>query len=247
MPLVRLEDPFERARELPIAADVVRQFTALMLEGHPFSFAKFGDGELSFIGKVPVPNVDGQRYSPELAAALHDAFTFLCEHPRGYIAKWEGPYAEVRDLLVSVWQYRPTYAHYNTLLLRAGALTPELLAFYCAVRDDRRKKVFVGPAKLEGVAELLRTNARIVVPPQNAYDEVDRVERELLNHARSGPIVALFSAGITSKTLIHLVLQHFPETTCLDLGSAFDPAFVGQTRSGQPTPEEARAFVEALR
>jgi len=247
LPPVALDLP-SRAPALPDAVALLTRFSAWIETAQPFAFSKWGDGELSFIGSAPVPNVDGQEYSVGLSNALRHAFTFMCEHPYSYIAKWEKRFSDVRDLLVHTWQYRPNYTFYDALLLREGALTPELLQFYRTLRDTRRPKVFVGPTKLAGVADLLRTDAQITVPPRNAAGDFVRLDHELRDHVRAWrePGIVLFSAGMLSKLLIHELLRFHPDATCLDLGSAFDPAFIGQTRSGQPTQAEAQDFIAEL-
>lgn len=228
---------------------LLRTFNRYLVEGVPFSFAKFGDGEWQCVAGCGGQNADRHHYSEGLAQGLVDAFQFLANRSDVYIADWVGPYRDMRDHLVQQHDLKPQYAPYHLLLIGRDNLRPELLDFYKAVRNCARPKVFVGPAVLKVACLALRASEFVAVPEVNAFDSLAAIKAcldETAEQFRGLKPIYLFTAGMPAKLLIAHVLRNDSNATCLDLGSALDPLFKGQTRSGQPDPRVARAFFTEL-
>ena len=107
----------------------------------------------------------------------------------------------------------------------------DVKAFWAAVRESDKLKVFVGPRRLEPVAGMLKA-LFVEVPLVNAFSEYDAIREKLTWHAKAGTIF-VFSAGFVSKVLIANLLQRTQEISCIDAGSCWDPLVVGPTRTEQ--------------
>jgi glycosyltransferase involved in cell wall biosynthesis len=194
-------------------------------QSRPFAFVKLGDGERMCMAGAEGENCDGQPFSPELAEALRKSFSDL-------IGK-----AVVVDF--------SDQCEYNALLHKANCDLKKVKAFWAAVRESKARKVFVGPEKLSGAAELLRAE-HVIVDEKNAGWDDDAIYRACnrqifddTSNCERGVIVVL-CAGMASKIWIHKIDSYNRKSnpwpvTYIDAGSAFDPLFVGQTRTGQAT------------
>ena len=218
----------------------IEEFTSLLRRRMPFSFVKFGDGELFCMSGRRGENCDHHPYSRELGDALISAFQYLVHHPQVYIGRWHQ--RELSAPFERRCGVTPRYVPYGLLLLTR--LAPKLLAFYTALAEDRRPKVLVGPVRLSGAQQMLRCGRMVEVPLVNAFGRYREI-RHVLEEESSGEVF-LFCAGMTSKVWISDLLRKRKTITCLDLGSALDPLFVGQTRSHQLSEKEARQFFRLL-
>jgi hypothetical protein len=82
---------------------------------------------------------------------------------------------------------------------------------------------------------------RIDVHRPQAWSNHERVAAQLAAANEEGTVF-LFSAGMSSKVWIGELLKQGKQITCIDLGSALDPLYLGRTRSGQPSKGEALTF-----
>jgi hypothetical protein len=112
-------------------------------------------------------------------------------------------------------------AFYNILLARHDQNLDAQKAFWGAVRESDKPKIFVGPDRLGMVAVMLRA-LHLCVPLINAFSEYEKIKKWLLEREKPGAIF-IFSAGMPSKAWIAELLQACPDISCLDAGSAFDP------------------------
>jgi hypothetical protein len=213
--------------------------TRLLRDRVPFTFTKFGDGELFCMSGRRGDNCDHHLYTPELRHALTRAFQHLVQDSQVYVGQWYQ-----KDLLRPFERQfgaTPRYVWYQLLLLMK--LTPELLDWYTALAEQRRRKVFVGPARLIGASQMLRCNRFVEVPLVNAFNRYREVREILQSDAAE---IFLFSAGMASKPWISDLLKMRRSITCVDLGSALDPVFVGRTRTSQVPTAQARYFFRTL-
>ena len=190
--------------------------------GLPVSFTKCGDGELAAMSGEIGANCDGHLYSPELGVALREAFAFLDTLPDVHVIQWEDQ------------------ERYQALIHHEGWDLQDTRRFWLTVRDCARPKVFVGPERLGGAAALLKAE-HVVIPLVNAFESNDRICHALLPKAQEGTIF-IFCGGMPAKSWIAYLLNACPQISCLDAGSAFDPIFVGNTRTGQLSREQTWAL-----
>jgi len=163
-------------------------------------------------------NCDGHPYTKELADALWKAYDYL-KTKNGFIVN----FVDQID--------------YNVLLHRKDTLIPELRDFYMAIKGSKRKKIFVGPKRLWEVKDFLKIDEMIEIPLVNSFSYTFGLEP--IKNA-----IYLFSAGMPSKGWIAYLMKQNDQITCIDCGSAFDPLFIGQTRTEQASKEELEKFYE---
>ncbi|MCK9371488.1 glycosyltransferase [Candidatus Dojkabacteria bacterium] len=213
-----------------------------------FSFTKVGDGEMSCIQKGTGVNCDGQEYSQRLGSALVDAYRDLAVRDNIMLAiqsekRWRLPDVEkkVFDGLNPLFNYWT----YDLFLNRNEEITDSHRAFWTKLKNSKRKKVFIGNEKLKGVVNMLNIDEFVIVPEKNAFNEVDNIV-DKLNTILFDDFVVLLSAGPLSKVLIYKILNMNQNITCIDTGSAFDPIFVGETRTNQASMQLLKEFYKDL-
>ena len=182
----------------------------------PFSFVKLGDGERACISGAPGSNCDGQAYSPELAQALSDSYGFLSGKVH----------------VVDFHNQKP----FNMLLHRVDNDLTKVKSVWDEISVRTGIKVFIGPSRLKPAAEFLKSFF-IEVPLVNSFSELDQIKKKCFNYCKRDAVF-VFSAGMISKIIIAELLKVRPDITCIDAGSAFDPIFVGQTRTFQAKKDE---------
>ncbi len=198
---------------------MIKELTDMIRRGEPFTFVKRGDGEQLCMDGAEGCNCDGHPYSPELAARLREAFAFF-----------EFTFFETQSN-VRIVEFADQAA-YNSLLHRTDSDLAAVKAFWGAVRESERRKLFVGPIRLSKAAKMLHAE-HIWVPKKNVFGYYSLYEIAMRYAVHPGDIV-IFCAGMTAKPLIAEVMQRLPDVTCIDAGSAFDPLCVeGGTRTEQ--------------
>ena len=158
-------------------------------------------------------NCDGHPFEP-VGSALRQAVPFLESLP---------------NVTTLLWNMEDTY---QALLHHHNSPLPQLKAFWQAVREDNRHKIFVGPSRLYGVVDLLRAAAWIEIPELNAFSQYASIRDNLLANCTPDCLVVL-CAGMPAKVWIADVLRSFPQATCIDAGSSFDALLYTTTRTGQ--------------
>jgi hypothetical protein len=185
--------------------------------GLPCSFVKLGDGETACMNGESGANCDGHDYTPELGAKLKAAF------------KWfEARARNAGRTVINVVPFQDQVP-YNCLLHRNDNDADAVKAFWGAVRNSEKPKVFVGPARLKPAAAMLKAEF-VEVPLVNAFEQYGQIRERLMWAAKPGAVF-VFAAGMTSKCWIRDVLEREATASCIDAGSAFDPIFVGKTRT----------------
>jgi len=196
------------------------ELTELVRLETPFTFVKKGDGELECMHGVQGGNCDGHPYSKELGERLKQAFTFL----------------EDKAFIVEFGDQR----NYNSLLHRTDCDLQKVKDFWMSVRNSNKEKIFIGPERLRRVSGLLHARY-FPIPLVNAFQHYAEMWNALQEIISPDAIVIL-CAGMPAKVFIHDLLVKYPNLTCLDAGSAFDPLIVGPTRTVQASKEVLEAL-----
>lgn len=201
-----------------IPTSTLAQFKYNIENNINFTFVKRGDGELACMNGEVGANCDGHPYSSTLRRRLKEAYAYFEVRPNTTIVEFDDQ------------------INYNVLLHRTDSNLKEVSEFYKAIRDCEREKFFIGPQKLQPVAEMLRAK-HIVIPELNWWSEYESIQK----HVPMGPeVIYLFCAGMPAKVLMHDIMKYefaSPQATYLDCGSAFDPS-VSNTRTEQITKEQ---------
>lgn len=215
----------------------------------PFFFVRYGDGALECLAGKQGMTCDREQYSPQLAQELNHAWKALMRGGRNvFVGDWlsasfdaaseHARYAEEYASLVS--EGTPQFLHFEALLLMRES--EALLDFYRAVKQDTRRKVFMGPVECAGAAKML--GARHVVTPMHGL--LDACVP--LSLALREPFdVLLYGAGMAGNIPAVAAWITHPERMFINLGSALDPLFMGRkSRRQQISPERARAMFREL-
>lgn len=241
-----------------IAATQARTYTAdesaallaaLLLSREAVLFTKYGDAEIRWSLQFGDQQAEGECGTPKLGAALLDAWRVFGKHPHTFMGDWqtasfgvgdETQYPEQWGRMLCALEREPVWMHYESLLLMR--LTPELRDFYRVIATASRNKILIAPKRLAGAANLLRAEHH-QIPLQGACSIYEDVVASL---RRADWDVLLFCAGRAAKLIMADLCQEFPERTYIDLGSALDPLFGFQTRSGQVSTGEAWQYFAEL-
>jgi glycosyltransferase involved in cell wall biosynthesis len=226
-----LHENFVEQSENKIEIPEITKFTKMIEECSNFSFIKLGDGEIYCMNNVKGKNCDGHDYSEALGKDLINAYTYLNKLPNSYITTWidkidyESPVKTksngVGDMFLQTKLYKEKYDFYNALKL------------------SKRKKVFIGPKRLKEVNKFLNTDEFIEIPETNCYLFNFDIKPEK-------DTIYMFSAGMPSKVWIAQLLKLDSKITCIDFGSAFDPIFFKETRTGQLPTQILKDYYKKL-
>lgn len=229
-----------------------RILTAKLLSCEPFVYVRYGDADIPWMLGQDVPageTCDGERTREGLGTELRRAWRTLCGLPHflcGDLCTMDLPAESwIQDEFRRMCEpYSLKFLHSEALLIHR--LSAPLKEFYRILRRDTRRKVLLGPHRVSPAANLLRSD---FVPihltcanePQEIAGAIDR-----LNATCKDWDVLMMVGGRASKIIGAKMAAQYPTRTVIELGSALDPLFVGQTRTSQVQMHEARAFFSEL-
>ncbi len=213
----------------------------------PTAYFRFGDGLIEClyrpIGKTNT--CDGELYTDALAAALRDMLAKVMRSPDVFLGEWS------RDpettLYLNHWRevsanFKGTYLDFEALLFQR--LSPTMAEFYKAVKNDNRRKLFMGPPYNAGAAAMMRADFFEIPHDTKLFDHVDCIEFQL---EKLGFDVLLYGAGMAGNIPVVNLWEKYPERTYINLGSAMDLLFRGRpTRSNQIRASQARLLMREL-
>lgn len=222
----------------PTADESAVILTDYLKRREPFFFIRYGDGALECIYDPSKRHTcDGELYSKELSEALLDAWVTLQGSDHAVFAgDWQsatfgsgsGDNRE-RDRWLALTGESPfRFIHFEALLLMRRSAV--LVEFYRTVKTDRRRKVYMGPAKNAAAARFL--NAYHLVTPM-VPDLITRVDELLAGLDSFGFEVLLYGAGMAGNVVAVKAFERYPDRTYISLGSALDPLFSEKSRAQQ--------------
>ena len=195
----------------------IKTFTEKLKNQEPFSFIKIGDDCVFCIKGQEGSNAEGHPYSKELGSHMTEAYNYMIEQPGVFVAEWNNP--------------KLTY--FDALLLHEDEyLTEDLKEFYRLLKDEPRPKYYFARERMREAATVFNMNF-VEVPYPDSYSHIDEVMAKVKEIAKDD-IIILFSCGMLAKIMTYECHKINPKMTVLDMGSAFDPLFVGSTRSHDP-------------
>ena len=222
----------------------------------PFFFLRYGDGAMECIRGDRGRTCDGEVYSPELGLALLRAWDAVARGENVYIGDWLsatfegvnhlGAYIGRKDTRYEsfyralVGAAKPTWLHFEALLLMRESAA--LVDFYRAVKEDPRRKLYMGPQEHECAAAMLGAEF-MPVPMGGLFGLTDQLYDQLrLTHFD----VLLYGAGMAGNIPVARHWARYPELTYVHLGSAMDPLFGRRSRQQQIQSERARRLFKEL-
>jgi hypothetical protein len=209
----------------------IKDFREMIEKNKNFSFVKQGDGEIFCMKGYVGSNCDGHPYSPELGKALTDAYTLFNDLDNCYVTKWAefdipGFYPRSKGNVDG-----DTFLHND--------INHNKFDFFKSLKESKRKKVFIGPIRLLEVIKFLKIDQFVEIPLVNSFSYDFKIEPE-------DNAIYLFSAGMPAKVWIAKLIRSNPNITCIDIGSGFDPIFVGYTRTRQASMESLKRVYKPL-
>lgn len=215
----------------------------------PFAYLRYGDGALESIygGSAGYGTCDGEPYAPWLAPKLLKAWTEFASAPGVYVGDWgtasfDGPMTHTGPWSMLMFGERPRFLHFEALLLMRES--EALVDFYRAVREDPRRKLYMGPERNSGVGEMLNAD-HLYTPMQDLDQGWVGYTAHVLKESKFD--VLLFGAGMAGVLPVVECWKQFPDRTYIHLGSAMDILFRGRSRRQQiPVERARRMFSEML-
>lgn len=196
------------------------QYLSWIKARKPFTFSRFGDGEVSAILGREGKNCDGHEYFPEMGRQLAEILkgrppyqVGIQQHALRTIPEFNewlrdrGLNAEDDFVNADVWHY--------------ASIHDEFHRFFEAIQN--RPVLLVGPHSL---TKLGIHAYWVEVPERNCWLSFDAIMRGIDNYIDHAEIV-LFSASMPAKIMIDEMYPRCGQTkTLLDMGSVFMP-YVG--------------------
>lgn len=213
-------------------------FSDFLINKTPFTYTKFGDGEIICILKKykdGESNCDYQYYSDRLSEKLIKSLSFYSGKENVYIGEWN--FGDSCHILfsdfVSKKGFKLNFVPYSILLhIETDEIicTPlsDLQFFYNTLKT-RSNKVYVCPPKLNDAKSFLNCDV-FNIKGKDAFSEYDKIKEELL---KTNYDIYMYSAGLMSKVLIADLMIEKPNSTHIDIGSGLDNIFAGITRKYQ--------------
>lgn len=220
-------------------SDTLDELSLHIKLGWNFSIASMGDGEMECMLGKKGENCDHQSYGERLAEALRESYKFMGTLPNVEISRWKLPGFESKIEHFEKELGVKCTADHDLFANRVGEITGEHYNFWKTIKESKRRKIFVGPERLSEVVNFLNIDIFKPVPQNNAFDA------EMFFTPEKDDIF-IFSAGLASKVWIAKILKARPDVTCIDAGSAFDPIFVGWTRTNQLPQAYLKEFYKPL-
>lgn len=226
--------------ELRWAESSFASFADDILHDRFFSFARYGDGEWSWVCDRPTRNRCGHRTFAEASAELREA---ILSRPgyrlgnMGVLANWAGRSREHRDRWGWAWDWIRANGlgdidwHNNLLWVNQSArdsFARQRFALFDVLRDKR--VVLVGPDYLTALPMPLARH--IVVRRPNCWLDIDRVqeaiELDFYDESLGRPTVYALSCSLVANLLVHRLWPTVGQGAFLiDFGSVWEP-YVGR-------------------
>ena len=209
-------------------------YLQLIRENKPFSFSRFGDGEvLCMFHDARVPqNCDGSLFLMDLIAPMMQIFSNQYDYYHCLLDcsfDWSGD--SFREFINKTCSEMPFYdGEIWQEMSFNGRITElvETISLY--------EPVFVGGSHLKNVTYIkgVKNNSvHLPVPDINAFIDINRILSDIADLFVSGKRMFCFSAGYTTKIIIDTLYPVIGEEAfMIDMGSVFDPYCGKLSRSG---------------
>lgn len=220
--------------------------TDLLRVKSPFFFTKFGDGLLELLYHPHKTHTcDGELYTAALRDEMKLCARTILESRYSYIGDWlsmtSGPAYYVDEYADLIGQSNPHWLHFEAVLLMRQSQA--LREFFEQLRDDPRRKVFMGPMAMKEAAKKFGA-VFIPTPMERLHSSCETLYAQL---RIADPQLLIWCAGMAG----HIpVVRHWKncskQITCVNLGSSLDPIYRGRTRTQQLHPIQAIEFMRGI-
>lgn len=234
------EDYINKALEKPYIIDNVRPITEKIKNKEKVIFTKFGDGEYIAmrLNDINDHNCDGDTYTHQLGVETSKAICELADRSSDefiYIGRWHTNeivkyYHELYyDYLINNnknEKYIP-FVNYHTVYPDNHFDTNDsaLFEFVEAVQKSDYNKVIISNERNKKLQMVFKSDTYICIPERSwyangLYDDIKNSVEDILKVKKDTLI--LTAAGLASKILINEISKEYPNTSIIDLGSAYD-------------------------
>lgn len=202
--------------------DYLTIFENFLNTRHPFSFARYGDGEWKAILGDSGQNCDGHKYFPDLGLQLASIVKSQPEYYMGMQKLAKRLLGRRIDSFIGdtkiEWINADLFHHASD----KGRLKPFFKIFSAS------PVVVVGPQHLRGLDKYFAVEHFVQVPQKNCWLEFETTLQQVSQILGDKKYhVVLFCSSMMSNVLIdRLYKKNGPHATLLDMGSVFDP-YVG--------------------
>lgn len=242
--------------------DESRVFLSMLLRQQiPFVYDKIGDYQLEVMWDLwdtGRQTCDGERSFPtskDLLWEYWDTLKAVALKRLVLIGHWlHGPTHGPDNEMLHESEYRTMCEHAYFRYLDHTApllmtLTPALIQFYGALRNDTRRKVLVSSSLVATEApQMLQADSFIIPGPEDNRDPGEFLPQLSGQLNERDDDILILAAGPKSNLLLGHLLRYpsAADKTFINIGSGLDPLFLGKTRSEQVEPEAAREYFKEL-
>ena len=213
----------------PLFTPGLQYYVDHILEGPPFSFIKYGEGEL-IVSAIPDHRLNPQRRLPGSIGSEDSLREAIIEGPvddrymkalfrLGWIRKAIGPqvveWVDANTPPETQWHNGRVWH----LALQAGEFFPMIEA----IGAQSLPVVLVGPPELGEMRRLTNWNVlkHIRIHRYHAWQDKDHIKAEILKTGE--PAFYIFCAGVLKVLIYELWPTVGQESFMIDFGSVFDP------------------------
>lgn len=213
-------------------------FIAKMRRNEPFGLIRPNDGEFMILQGDHFTNIDNWTFKGgSLRDELDLSIRYAATVPNLFIgipcsACWT---AEKTDWYINTYKLDAAHLTYGNIVCNKNW---RVLVDY--LQTERVPINYIGPGTQDG-SQYLNVVGRLTISPYllNEWDEKKEETIRAVDEFISGkpaPQKFFFSAGPISKILIPFFFRKYSQHTFIDVGSAFDPFFKGNTNRSYVVP-----------
>jgi hypothetical protein len=237
-----LKQIFNQSGKITIKNLPIIHYLRLIQNNSPFSFSRFGDGEVLAINNPDFfknqPTFHYGTWIQNCSDALMSIFIHNYDYYHGFLygTFWNrGPHRG-NEFVEFLQKVCPDTTFYNGEVWQDLSFQDGIEQITGAINPY--KPVFIGGKHLANIQYLNGITDMQLIPVDdwNAYDEHDYIHAEILKKFDEGSRMFCFSASIVSKVLIDELFPIIGDKAFLiDTGSVFDPYCGKLSRSNMVT------------
>jgi hypothetical protein len=216
----------------------IDHYLSLIKDNKPFSFSRFGDGEVLTMFNADFFKGPNWHYGDwvfkcgeDLKRIFQNGYDYY--HCMLYGTFWShGPHTgeEFKQFLIETC---PNLSLYNGEIWADASTDDNIEQITTAISNYN--PVFIGGKHLKNIRHIngICDMSLIVVDDLNAYDQIDFVKSEIIKKIENGNRMFCFSAAVASKVIIDDLFPIYGDKCFfIDFGSVWDPYCGKLSRSG---------------
>jgi hypothetical protein len=210
-----------------MVADMYLKLIEMIKTNQPFSFARYGDGEVNAMLGKKGRNCDGHNYFPDMGEALRS----IVKSEPEYFLGMQGYAMRTMKAEIEAFLGNTKVDWIDADLLHRASIDDRLALLFSALGAS--SVVLVGPAYLAGLSSLFPIRHHIAVPQKDCWLETEAIVKKIAGVLQENKFsVVLFCASMASNVWIDKLHTSHGQNHCfIDAGSVFDP-YVGKDTRG---------------